>query len=55
MPVGVLKNRVAQCHTCSVKDVPVTINGNLRRHKNARGFICKASNTLKQNRTKVKR
>jgi len=55
MPVGVLKDRVAACHVCSVKDVPVTIKGNLRRHANTRGFICKASAKPKQNRTKVKR
>lgn len=55
MPVGVLKDRVAKCHKCSVEDVPVTIQGNLRRHRNTRGFVCKGSATPKQNRTKVKR
>jgi hypothetical protein len=54
MPAAVQANRVTKCHKCSNKDVPVTTTGLLRRHTNARGNVCSASNTVKENRTRVK-
>jgi hypothetical protein len=52
MPAAIVRDRVVACHVCANKEVSVTTTGLLRRHKNTRGFVCRASNKPKENRVR---
>lgn len=52
MPAAILKGSVAACHVCKNRDVRVTTLGDLIRHMNTRGYVCKGSGQPRQNRVR---